>query len=142
MRVMESINQLCDETVYPDEKVLSALFGDGYPAYRELIKLYDANEMEYTWRYYHDGKAWLCKVQKKKRTIVWMSAWRGFIKATIYLPEKYIDAIYRLEISEARKQKIRDTKNTGTSKPCIFEIRNTDTLEEFKKVMQFKIATK
>ena len=141
---MESINriELCDETVYPDEEVLSALFGDGYPAYQELLKLYDANQMEYTWRFYHDGKAWLCKVQKKKRTIVWMSAWRGFIKATIYVPEKYIDAIYRLEISEARKQKIRDTKNTGTSKPCIFEIRKVDTLEEFNQVMQFKIASK
>lgn len=141
---MSTINQieLCDETVYPDEKVLSALFGDGYPAYRELLKLYDANEMEYTWRYYHDGKAWLCKVQKKNRTIVWMSAWRGFIKATIYIPEKHIDAIYKLEISEARKQMIRDTKNTGTSKPCIFEIRSIDILEEFSKVMQFKIASK
>lgn len=141
---MESINQieLCDETAFPDEKVLSDLFGNGYPAYCELLKLYDANQMEYTWRYYHDGKAWLCKVQKKKRTIVWMSAWRGFIKATIYVPEKYIDAIYKLEISEARKQKIRDTKNTGTSKPCIFEIHSTDVLEEFNKVMQFKIASK
>jgi hypothetical protein len=134
--------ELCDETIYPDEKVLSALFGDGYPAYRELLKLYDANEMEYTWRYYHDGKAWLCKVQKKKRTIVWMSAWRGFIKATIYIPEKHIDAIYKLEISEARRQMIRDTKNTGTSKPCIFEIRNVEVLEDFDKVMQFKIASK
>ncbi len=141
---MESINQveLRDETVYPDEKVLSALFGDGYPAYRELLKLFDANGMEYTWRYYHDVKTWLCKVQKKKRTIVWMSAWRGFVQATIYVPEKYIDAIYSLEISEARKQKIRDTKNSGTSKPCIFEIRNVEILEEFNQVMQFKISSK
>ncbi len=134
--------ELRNETIYPDEKILSALFGDGYPAYRELLKLYDANEMEYAWRYYHDYKAWLCKVQKKNRTIVWMSAWRGFIKTTIYIPEKHIDAIYKLEISEARRQMIRDTKNTGSSKPCIFEIRNVEVLEDFNKVMQFKIASK
>jgi hypothetical protein len=141
---METINnlELRDESIYPDEQVLKTLFGDAYPAYCKLLELYDANQMEYTWRYYHDGNAWLCKVQKKKRTIVWMSAWKGYMQATIYFPEKYIDVIYKLDIPEARKKKIRETKNTGMSKPCIFEIRGPEVLEEFNQVMQFKIGAK
>ncbi len=98
--------------------------------------------MNHEWRYYRDGKAWLCKVQKKKRTIVWMSAWKGYMKAVIYFPEKYIDGIYNLDISEEMKKKIMETKNVGKSKPCIFEIRDKDLIEEFKKVMQFKIISK
>jgi hypothetical protein len=72
---METINkkELNDESVYPDEEILKAILGRSYNAYCILLRLYDDNEMEYTWRYYRDGKAWLCKVQKKKRTIVWMS---------------------------------------------------------------------
>lgn len=134
--------EMRDKTITPSESVLSALFGDGYPAYCELLKIYDANQMEYAWRYYHDYKAWLCKVQKKKRTIVWMAGCEGFVKATIYIPEKYIAEIYKLEISEARREIINETKNTGTSKPCTFEIRNVEVLEDFNKVMQFKIASK
>jgi len=106
------------------------------------LKLYDDYEMEYTWRYYRDGRAWLCKVQKKKRTIVWMSAWKGYVKATIYFPEKYIDEIYRLDISEEMIHRIKNTKNTGKSKPCIFEIRNTAILKDIGKVIEFKIAAK
>ena len=141
---METINkkELNDESVYPDEKILKAILGRSYNAYCKLLELFDANEMEYTWRYYRDGKAWLCKVQKKKRTIVWMSAWKGYMKATIYFPEKYINEIYKLDISEEMKDKIRKTKNTGKSKPCIFEIRNKKILEDINKVIQFKILTK
>jgi len=53
-----------------------------------------------------------------------MSAWKGYMQATIYIPEKYIKEIYKLDISEDTKEKIRKTKNVGKSKPCIFEIKN------------------
>ena len=140
---METINkiELNDESAYPDEQVLKAILGRSYNAYCKLLRLYDDNEMEYEWRYYKDGKAWLCKVQKKKRTIVWMSAWKGYMQATVYFPEKYIDKIYTLDISEEMKEKIRKTKNTGRSKPCIFKIRNKSVLSDLNKVMQFKIIS-
>jgi len=133
---------LTDSTVYPDERVLQSVLGKSYNAYRRLLKLYDDHEMEYGWRYYKDGRAWLCKVRKKKRTIVWMSAWKGYVKATIYFPEKYIDEIYRLDIGEETIHRIKNTKNTGKSKPCIFEIRNTAILKDIGKVIEFKIAAK
>lgn len=141
---METINniELRDESIYPDEQVLKHILGESHPAYLDLLTLFDKNEMNYEWRYYHDGKAWLCKVQKKKKTIVWMSAWKGFMKATIYIPERYIKEIYTLNIGEERKEKIRQTINSGKSKPCIFEIRNRDVLEELNEIMQFKIKTR
>lgn len=139
---METVNpiELSDEAITPDDGVLKGMLGNSYPAYCELIKLFDDHGMTHEWRYYHDGKAWLCKVQKKKKTIVWMSAWKGFMKATIYVPEKFADGIDRLNISEARKAEIRQTKKVGKSTPCVFEIRDSGVLEDFVRVMLFKIA--
>ncbi len=141
---METMNniELKDGSVYPDEIVLRSVLGESYKAYCKLIEFYDENDMDHTWRYYNDGKAWLCKVHKKKRTIVWMSAWKGFIKATIYFPEKYIDDIYELNISGNMIEKIKRTKNVGRSKPCIFEIMDESVMDDFKKVMQLKIMRK
>lgn len=141
---MESINkiELSDKSVYPDATVLKDVLGKSYRSYCALLELFDRNGMLYEWRYYTDGKAWLCKVQKKKRTIVWMSAWRGYMKATIYIPEKYLDKLYEIPVSEETKERIRTTKNVGTSKPCIFEIRNQKVLKDMDRVMQFKIQTK
>ena len=103
---MEQINriELIDSNVFPDMDILKAVLGKSYEAYCDLLKLFDENEMSYQWRYYKDGKAWLCKVEKKKKTIVWMSAWKGYMKATIYFPEKYIEELKKLKIDEEKKE--------------------------------------
>lgn len=141
---METINtiELTDENTFPDESVLKKVLGRSYNAYLELLKLYENNDLAYEWRYYRDGKAWLCKVQKSKKTIVWMSAWKGYMQAAIYFPERYLDDIFRLSISDDTKNKIMKTKNVGKSKPCIFEIKNKKALRDLEKVMKFKIQSK
>jgi hypothetical protein len=141
---MQTINniELKDENVYPDEKVLQKILDRAYESYVMLVDLYNKNGMSHEWRYYRDGKAWLCKVQMNKRTIVWMSAWKGFMQATIYFPEKHLDKVYNLAISEEVKRKIQSTKYVGKSKPCIFEIRDELILNDFSKVMKLKIECK
>ena len=141
---METINdiELTDENTCPDEIVLKKVLGKSYNSYLDLIKLFINNGMVCEWKYYKDGKAWLCKVQIKKRTIVWMSAWKGYMQATIYFPERHIEDIYQLHIRDETKARIKKTKNVGKSKPCIFEIRNKEIIKDFNEVMQFKIATK
>lgn len=138
---METINtiELSDEQVYPSPQVLEHILGDSYPAYGELLALYDKHGLDYAWRYYKDGKAWLCKVQKKHTTVVWMSAWQGYMQATIYVPNQDIEDIYALNLHDATKAKIRNTKNVGQSKPCIFEIRARGILDDLEIVMQYKM---
>ena len=68
---MQTINniELKDETIYPNEGVLKTILGESFAAYCELLKLYDSNEMNYTWKYYKDGKAWLCKITFRKKCV-------------------------------------------------------------------------
>jgi hypothetical protein len=141
---METINniELRDENVYPDEMVLRSILGQSYELYMDLLELYQKHDMNYEWRYYRDGKAWLCKVQKKKKTIVWMSAWKGFMKATIYFPLSLLETVLALDISEETKENITNTKNVGKSKPCIFEIRSKEILIDFERVMKLKVISK
>lgn len=141
---METINknELRDESVPPDAGVLKELLGESYAAYQKLIQLFDQNGLTHEWRFYHDVNTWLCKVQKKAKTIVWMSAWKGYMQASIYIPEKAIEEVCQLEISEECKEKFKQAKNMGKSKPCIFEVRDMDVLPDFEKVMYFKISIK
>ena len=141
---METINniELTDKAVYPDEEVLKRVLGRAYSAYCALLELFGRNGLHYEWRYYFDGKAWLCKVQIKKRTIVWMSAWKGYMQATVYIPEKYLERLYELPVTEETREKFRVTRNVGKSKPCIFEVRNQKVLKDLDKVMQFRILAK
>jgi len=134
--------QLTDENIYPDESVLKKALGRSFNSYLGLLDLFGENDMVHEWRYYRDGKAWLCKVQHKKKTIIWMSAWKGYMKAAIYMPERLSDDLFKLKISEETKNKIRETKKIGKSIACTFQIRNLKDLKDLEKVMKFKIISK
>ena len=141
---METINaiELTDPDIFPDDVVLKKVLRSSFGAYEALLDIFSQNGMTVEWRYYNDGKAWLCKVQRKKRTIVWMSAWKGFLKAVIYFPERLVNDICSLDISDESKDRFRNTKNVGKSKPCIFEIKNREIFKDLSQVMQFKIIAK
>jgi len=134
--------QLTDPDIYPDEKVLKEIFGEGFEPFLELMALYDKNEVVHEWKYYRDGNLWLCKATKKKKTIAWMSAVKGFMRATIYFPAKYIEGIYIQDISEETKEMIKNTKNTGKSKGCTFEIKTKGILKDFNELMMYKLSLK
>jgi hypothetical protein len=141
MKSAESI-ELTNPDIFPSDEVLEDVLGKSFGAYEALLELFAENGMVHEWRYYRDGKAWLCKVQHKKRTIVWMSAWKGYVKATMYVPEKYIDDVYGLDLDIGTIDRIRATKNVGKSKPCTFDIRDKSALDDFSKIMQFKLIAK
>ena len=141
---METINniELKDKDIYPDQRVLESILGATYQCYLMLLDLFKEYGMDHEWRYYLDGKVWLCKVQKKKKTIIWMSAWPGYMQATVYVPEARIQEVYDLDISEAVKERIQAAKKVGKSQPCIFEIRNEEILKDLEKVMILKSSWK
>ena len=134
--------QLRDQAVYPDENVLQRVLKKSYSAWKAFLELLEKNEMTHEWRFYNDGNAWLCKVQKKKRTIVWLSVWDGLFKTTTYFPAKYLDKLFELDISEEQKEKIRQTKDVGKSKPCTFEIKTRKPFAELEKVIKLKMECK
>lgn len=139
---METINniELKDKDLFPDATVLESVLGPSYSYYLTLLDLFDENDMTHEWRYYLDGRTWLCKVQKKKKTIIWMSAWPGYMQATVYVPEARIPEISALDLSERAKVRIAETKHIGKSLPCIFEIRDAQAIRDLNTVMQRKMA--
>ncbi len=136
------ILQLTDENIYPDENVLKEALGRSYNSYLALLSLFEENNLVHEWRYYRDGKAWLCKVMFKKKTIIWMSAWHGLMKAAIYLPDRLGDDLFNLKITEETKTRIKETKKVGNSLVCTFQIRNLKALKDLEQVMKFKMVAK
>jgi hypothetical protein len=139
---MDETIELRDPDARPDEAALKIVLGRGYPAYLALLDLLAEYEISPEWRYYNDGKAWLCKAARKAKTIAWISARRGFITATFYIPAARIDGLYGLDVSDETKERIRATKNTGKSKGATFDVRGKAVLKDLETVMKYKLAIK
>lgn len=141
---MEQINaiELVDPNVYPDEPVLRGVLGAGYGAYEALMDALGERSYSHEWRYYTDGKAWLCKVQRKAKTLAWMSAWQGFVKATVYLPERYLAGLTAIALSDAARRSIESAANVGKSRPCMVDLRGDADLADLLALMDHKASLK
>lgn len=141
MQTMEQI-QLRESEIYPTEEVLLRALGDQvFTVYKELLKII-LNEFQLNpeWRFYKDGKAWLCKVVWKKKTVFWLSIWDGFIRTSFYFTEKTQTGVQELEVSQNIKDKLKEAKAVGKLIPLILDIRLDEQLKDLKKIVEYKRA--
>ncbi len=133
---------LRDENIFPDEDGLKMVLGDLYPVYREFIEKVTGEEysLDTQWNYYKDGKSWLCKITKKKKTILWLSVWDGYFKIGFYFTEKSVEAILALEIEKDLKESFLSTKPIGKLKPLVIDISSREQLKDALAAVVCKIS--
>ena len=135
-----------EQEIYPSKEILNFknVLGKVYDVLEELETRLTQDELALTldWRYYRDGKLWLCKVCHKKRTIFWLSAWEGFFKTSFFFTEKHLEGIAKLEILEQIKEEFYRTKSIGKLLPMIINIDNQEQLVDLFTIIKFKKAAK
>jgi hypothetical protein len=140
---METI-QLKDPQIVPTNEVLAEVLGDSYLVFAELMKnITDpAFGLVVDWHYYNDGKAWLCKVVYKKKTVFWLSAWKGYFKTTFYFTEKNSSGIFEMEINETIKKEFSKFKAIGKLLPLTIDMKQKEQLPDLLKIIEYKKGLK
>lgn len=140
MKTASSIQLLRKEEVTPTEKVLEEALGkDIFDVYLMLMQIIESEfQLEIQWRFYKDGKAWLCKVIDKKKTISWLSIWDGFIKISFYFTEKTRWGIYDLQINNQIKDKFKEVEVIGKLIPLILDIEKEKELADLAEIIKYK----
>ncbi len=144
---MESNNEtilLREKEIEPTDKVLeNALGKELFIIYQELIKIF-TNEfsLEPQWQFYKDGKAWLCKVVYKKKTILWLSIWENYIKTGFYFTEKTGIGVLELDIDNKIKEVFKMAKPIGKLIPLIIDIDQQNQIKDLKEVVRYKKGLK
>lgn len=121
-------------------ELLARELGKLYPVYREFIDTIESENFRFTpeWRYYKDGKAWLCKITYKKKTVAWLSLWKHCIKVGLYFTEKSGKGIETLDISDSLKKSYREHPLIGKLKPVVSEISKKSQLGDVYALMRYK----
>ncbi len=143
---MENIN--CRQLLRNPEQIPNEeLFEEILPkqllqTYKEIEKIIADFGLLIEWRYYNDGKAWLCKIIGKKKTVVWISLWEDLIKSSFYFTEKNRSGIESLPIDTKIKTSFSKEKSIGKLIPLILEIDNISELDNFKQIIEYKLSLK
>jgi hypothetical protein len=135
---------LKDPNTPPSPQNLSLAMGQYYSVFEKLEQQVTGPnyQLQLEWRYYNDGKAWLCKATQKKKTIFWISVWDDCFKVVFYFTEKHLEAIAALPIDESIKDDFASAKPIGKLIPLILHMTPDSQIDDALKVIAFKSSLK
>ncbi len=135
---------LNDPETYPSEEVLKNSLGEAYTVFQSYMSTIhdDPYNLLSEWKYYRDGKAWLCKISKKKKTVHWLSVWSGFFRVGYYFTEKSGEDVPHLDIDDTVKQAFATSKPMGKLIPLEVDVRSLEQLGDCYKLIDYKISKK
>jgi len=134
---------LRDPLQEPGDKLFREILSEQIcQTYEELLKIVSEMGLSHEWRYYNDGKAWLCKITHKKKTVAWLSLWGNAFKTGFYFTEKTGAGIESLDINSKIKSSFSTNKPIGKLIPLTLEIDNLTKLNDFRKIAEYKMALK
>ena len=142
MRPDSTTQLLKDPKRTPTPELLESEFGKLYSLYTELIGILGSDDfsLDTEWRYYKDGKAWLCKITRKRKTVVWMSAWQDHLNLGFYFTEKTGAGISELEIDPALKEIYATAEPIGKLKPLTVDLKASSQLQDLGTLLRYKIS--
>lgn len=134
---------LNDPDAFPTAELLEQALGRAYPALRAFTGTVrsDVFLLNPEWRFYGDGKAWLCKITAGKRTVAWLSVWRGCFKVALYFTEKTGAGIGDLAIADSLKDQYRSNRPSGRLKPLVIEVKRRAQLGDVYALLRYKMST-
>lgn len=99
-------------------------------------------EFDEEWRYYKDGKSWLLKIVRKKKTVCWISVQQKHFKMTFYFTDRAEPAIMGSSISNELKEQFRNGKYYNKIRGLTITFSNKKDVEYAKTLIDIKLNTK
>lgn len=130
---------LHDPKVFPSDRVLVGHLGkraDLWGAFTDLVGTADA-ALALEWRYYRDGKSWLGKVTRKKKTMCWISIWPGMFRVTFYFGSRNDAAVARAKIAPRLKRAFTASKGK-TFRGLTVEVRTKSALHDVVELLRLR----
>ncbi len=131
---------LREAAIAPDDNVLAQTLGTTYGTYRELMERLTADGLTADWKFYNDGKAWLCKISNKKKTVAWGAVFGQGFRLTFYFTEKTLPGV--LELGVDLDDDFRCEEALGKLIPVIVYVDLDKKLDAIKKVIDYKKSLK
>lgn len=135
---------LSDKSVIPTDEYIFLLIGDNKLHWKKIMDHVSENYKDTSgnWNYYNDGKQWLFKMVRKKKTIFWSSLIDKTFRITFYLGNKAEAIIENSDLPQAVKDEFKTAKCYGLIRPVTFVINSEADVDNVLKMISIKSKMK
>ena len=135
---------LSDKSVIPTDNYIFSIIGERKVHWVTIMKYLSENypDAEGSWNYYNDGKQWLFKLVRKKKTVFWSSILTDTFRITFYLGNKAEPIIENSNLPQSIKEEFKTAKRYGLIRPVSFIIRDKTDVDNVLKMIDIKTKLK
>lgn len=119
------IQVLTDKNVIPTEELIFQLIGHNSVFWQRIMKHTSENysDTSGSWNYYNDGKRWLYKCVRKKKTLFWAGIFNDTFRITFWFGDKAETLIESAILPPSIKDEFGKTKKIGAVRPISVIVR-------------------
>jgi len=131
---------LTDPKVPPTDEIVFSIIGENKNYWEELIEfLYDSySDISEQWRFYNDGKSWLYRTLRKKKTIYWIGVQKDTFRVSFWFGEKAGPIIEASSLPESVKEEYRNARQYKIGRCVTTIVRTIEDLDNLKKLILLK----
>jgi len=139
---METI-VLTDRFTTPTNELIFSTIGDKKILWQRIISYLHDNHtgISEVWRYYDDGKCWLFRTLKKKKTIFWIGILDGTFRVSFYMADKATPLIVQSELPEKIKNEFLNTAG-NKFRSITIKISDAEDAGNVIKLIEIKLKLK
>jgi hypothetical protein len=130
-----------DQNAPPTEELILEYLGASGRLWQSVMRYISesCDETEGTWNWYNDGKQWLFKVVRKKKTIFWASVLEGGFRITFYFGGKAEPAIRESAIRDDLKEQYLNGPRYGKIRAITIRPGKASDIPEIEKLITLKM---
>lgn len=130
---------LTDPNIQPTDELIFSIIGKNSVYWQKIIKYLRDNYSDITevWRFYNDGKCWLYRTLRKKKTIYWIGILKDAFRITFYLSDKAETLIEESTLSDNIKEEFWNTKGSKFRAVTV-TLHSEGDLENVLKLIEIK----
>jgi len=131
---------LSDKSVIPTDEYIFSLIGERKVHWQKIVKFAADNyeDVSGSWNYYNDGKQWLFKLVRKKKTVFWASIVTDAFRVTFYFGDKAQSLITGSDLPERIKEEFKTAKRYGAIRPITITVFEHSDVENVLKLIVIK----
>jgi len=137
-------NLLTDPMVVPTDELVFSIIGGKSIFWQRIIGYLHENHTDISevWRFYNDGKCWLFRTLKKKKTLFWVGISDGTFRVSFYLGGKAEPLIAQSDLPERIKNEFINDQSKSMFRSITINVDDSQDAENVIKLIEIKLKLK
>lgn len=132
---------LTDKNQKPTDDLIFSIVGKQQAFWEMLVQRVKSSYPEALeqWNYYNDGKSWLFRMIRKKKTLFWIGVFSDYFRITFYFGDKAEPLILQSKIPEAMKNDFIQGKRYGKIRAVTLRPEKEEDIDTAMELLAIRV---